>query len=168
MDKPTGQQNFFTEVIKADPRYNTVKRVSDIALLEPVFRQAVEAILQEAKTEGLELMVFETYRSQVRQSHLYDQGVTQLKVVGVHHYGLGADIVKVINGQPSWDGDFAFLGKLARKHNLISGLDWGEPDKHHSFVDPCHIQRIRVKDQNKLFSGVWYPDEKYDPYQNTG
>jgi hypothetical protein len=44
---------------------------------------------------------------------------TKLKTVGVHHYGLACDLVKDIAGEPSWKGDFAFLGRLAKKHRLI-------------------------------------------------
>ena len=91
--------------------------------------------MAEAKALGHKLMVFETYRSQQRQEELFKQKKTKLKEVGVHHYGLACDLVKDINGQPSWDGDFSFLGRLAKKHGLILGGDWGTPDKPHSFRD---------------------------------
>ncbi len=156
--------NFYQDVIQKDPRFNSSKRVADMNLLEPVTRAAVEAILADAKAQGHQVMVFETYRSQERQEDLYDQGVTQLQTVGVHHYGLAADIVKVVDGEPNWDGSFQFLLELARKHGLISGIDWGAPDKEHSFIDEDHVQRIRVSDQRVLFMGTWYPDSYYSPY----
>lgn len=158
--------NFYEEVIKQDDRFNTDNRVADINLLEPITRAAVLAIISDAKTMGHQMMVFETYRSQDRQEELYDQGATQLYKVGVHHYGLAADIVKVVDGEPSWDGSFGFLRDLAKKHGLISGLDWGRPDIGHSFIDPCHVQRIRVCDQKGLFSGAWYPSNNYDPWED--
>ena len=43
------------------------------------------------------------------------QTATQLKTVGVHHYGLACDLVKDIGGSASWKVDFSFLGKLAKK-----------------------------------------------------
>ena len=156
--------NFFEDVIQADPRFQSTEPISDLSLLEPRTRAAVEAIISEAAANGIDLMVFETYRSQELQEIYFARGVTQLQKVGVHHYGLAADIVKVVNGEPSWDGDFSFLGPLAEKFGLISGLNWGEPDKHHSFVDPVHVQRIRVADQAALFSGDFYPDENYNPW----
>lgn len=158
--------NFYTDVIRKDPRFNTSKRVADLNLLEPVTRAAVQAILADAKAQGHEVMVFETYRSQDRQEDLYDQGVTQLQTVGVHHYGLACDIVKVVDGEPNWNGSFDFLLQLARKHGMISGIDWGRPDISHSFIDECHVQRVRVSDQRALFDGEWYPDEEYNPYGN--
>lgn len=154
---------FYEDVIQADPRFHSTDPISDLSLLEPITRAAVEAIISEAAANGINLMVFETYRSQDLQRIYFNRGVTKLQNVGVHHYGLAADIVKVVNGEPSWDGDFDFLGPLAEKYGLISGLDWGEPEKRHSFVDPVHVQRIRVSDQGALFNGDFYPDDQYTP-----
>ena len=109
-------------------------------------------------------MIFETYRSQARQIALFNQGATKLKQVGVHHYGLACDIVKDINGQPSWKGDFSMLGALAKHHKLIWGGDWGTPGSVHTFVDTDHVQRATIGRQAGLFNGDWYPDANYDPY----
>lgn len=158
--------SFYSDVIEGDSRFNSSNRIADLNLLEPITRDAVHAILSDAAAMGHQMMIFETYRSQNRQEDLYDQGVTQLYRVGVHHYGLACDIVKVVDGEPSWDGSFGFLRDLAKKHGLISGLDWGRPDIGHSFLDPCHLQRIAVADQKGLFSGLWYPSESYDPYED--
>jgi hypothetical protein len=157
--------NFYTDIISKDPRFNSTDRIADLNLLEPVTRQKVEAIIADAKAHGLDLMVFETYRSQARQVLLFNQGATKLSKVGVHHYGLACDIVKSINGQPSWKGDFSILGQLAREHGLIWGGDWGTPTMHHTFVDAVHVQRCTVSRQAALFRGDWYPDDAYDPYQ---
>jgi hypothetical protein len=156
--------NFYKEVIQKDPRFRSSSRVNDPDLLEPVTRQAVAAIIAEAKAAGIALLAFETFRSQARQRQLFNEGVTQLSNVGVHNYGLACDLVKLIKGEPSWDGDFAFLGRLAKQHGLIWGGDWGEPDKPHTFRDYVHVQRCRVADQQKLFSGNWYPGQDYNPY----
>ncbi len=156
--------NFYTDIIQKDARFCSTATIADLSLLEPVTRQAVEAIMADAKAAGIKLMVFETYRSQERQRKLFYQGVTQLKAVGVHHYGLACDLVKNIGGQPSWDGDFSCLGPLARKHGLIWGGDWGSPEKPHSFRDPVHVQRCSLADQGRLFRGEWYPDQDYNPY----
>lgn len=161
-----GGSNFFTDVISNDHRFKSVDRIADPNLLEPQTRARVLAIIADAKELGINLMIFETYRSRERQKQLFDQGASQLKNVGVHHYGLACDLVKSINGQPSWKGDFSFLRTLARHHGLISGIDWGEPGVKHSFVDSDHVQRITKGRQSSLFAGTWYPDDGYDPYQD--
>lgn len=158
--------NFYNEVIAVDSRYTSVDRVDDAALLEPRTRQAVQAIIADAKKLGIDLMIFETYRSKERQKLLFDKGVTRLENVGVHHYGLACDLVKNINGQPYWKGDFSFLRALACSHGLISGIDWGEPGIQHSFVDSDHVQRVTKGRQASLFGGTWYPDDTYNPYQD--
>jgi hypothetical protein len=158
--------NFYTDVILKDERFNITKRISDIMLLEPVTRQLVEAIIADAGAHGLELMVFETFRSEARQQILFQQGATKLQKVGVHNYGLACDIVKSIDGDPSWKGDFSLLGEMAHSHKMIWGGDWGNPAIHHSFFDPVHVQRCTVARQASLFRKQWYPDENYNPYED--
>jgi hypothetical protein len=133
--------NFFADVITADARFSSPTRIADLDLLEPVTRQLVGGIVTAAQNLGFQVAVFETYRSQARQEALYAQGLTQLAHVGVHHYGLACDIVKIINGEPSWKGDFGFLGQLAHSAGLIWGGNWGNPDIRHDFIDSVHVQR---------------------------
>jgi hypothetical protein len=122
--------NFYTDVICNDSRFDSTNRIDDLALLETVTRQLVLMIIQQAANMGFDMMVFETYRSQARQQQLFQQGATQLRQVGVHHYGLACDIVKKVNGEPSWKGDFSFMGQLAHSAGLIWGGDWGTPNQH--------------------------------------
>jgi hypothetical protein len=110
------------------------------------------------------VMIFETYRSQARQQELFNNGATKLRTVGVHHYGLACDIVRMVSGEPSWKGDFSFLGQLAHSSGLIWGGDWGDPTIKHSFVDSVHVQRCTVARQGDLFAGNFYPDDEYNPY----
>jgi hypothetical protein len=159
--------NFFTDVISNDSRFNSSARISDLALLEPVTRELVRRIVMEAGDLGIDVMVFETYRSQARQQELFLQGATQLQKVGVHLYGLACDIVRVVGGEPSWKGDYSFLGQLAHSAALIWGGDWGNPNVRHTFLDPVHVQRCTVARQGQLFAGAWYPDPAYNPYQEA-
>jgi hypothetical protein len=156
--------NFFTDVIMPDPRFEQSQRVADIALLEPQTRAKVQAIIDDAQAHGVALMVWETFRSKARQMQLFAAGVTKLRQVGVHQYGLACDLVKSIDGEPSWKGDFSLLGSLAGVHGLIWGGDWGQPKKKHTFVDAVHVQRCSIGRQASLFRGTWYPDDAYDPY----
>jgi hypothetical protein len=159
--------NFFADSIKPDSRFLSATRIRDRGLLEPATRRAVLAVMNDAAAIGIPLLLFETYRSQQRQQQLFQQRATQLEKVGVHHYGLACDLVKDVGGQPSWKGDFAFLGKLARKHGLIWGGDWGRPGVAPRFYDGVHVQRVAVKRQNALLAGRWYPDDGYDPWRES-
>lgn len=158
--------NFYTDLISRDTRFDSVTRVADLSLLEPTTRALVENIVAAAQQMGIDLMVYETYRSQARQEALFNQGASKLRTVGVHHYGLACDIVRSINGEPSWKGDFSFLGQLAHSSGLIWGGDWGAPQIRHSFVDSVHVQRCTVARQAGLFAGTWYPDDTYNPHQD--
>ena len=156
--------NFFTDVISNDSRFNTANRVADPMLLEPMTRQLVQQIVDAAAKMGIAVMIFETYRSQARQQELFNNGATKLRTVGVHQYGLACDIVRVVGGEPSWKGDFSFLGQLAHSSGLIWGGDWGDPSIQHSFIDSVHVQRCTVARQGELFAGNFYPDDEYNPY----
>jgi hypothetical protein len=146
-------------VICKDPRFASLTRVSDLSLLEPATRQLVQSLVSAAQQMGIEVMIYETYRSQNRQQELFNNGATKLRTVGVHHYGLACDIVRVAAGEPCWKGDFSFLGQLAHSSGLIWGGDWGAPEIKHSFVDSVHVQRCTVTRQGDLFTGVWYPND---------
>jgi len=156
--------SFYSNIILQDARATSSQVINALDLLEPTTRALVTEIIEEAKVHGIDLMVFETYRSKERQQMLFDQRATELKNVGVHHYGLACDIVKNVNGTPSWKGDFSILGQLAYAKKLIWGGDWGNPNIKHSFVDIYHVQRCSIRRQAALFSGLWYPDENYNPY----
>jgi len=161
--------NFYTDVIKKDHRFASPDRINDPNLLEPKTRAAVAAIITEAAAMGVHLTILETYRSQVRQHDLYTKGATQLRDVGCHGYGVAADLgIMTEKGMDPDGAHYDILRKLAEKHGLISGVDWGLPNLPHSFRDSDHVQRIAVKRQNSLFAGKWYPDENYDPLIDLG
>ncbi len=148
-----------TQTLSAPIRASTA-RIRDLQLLKPVLRRKVQAIVAVAQAHGVPLEVYETYRSQARQTQLFNQGATQFKQVGTHHYGLSCDVVNKIGGEWSWKGDFSLLGRLAREHQLIWGGDWT------GFPDHVHVQRCSLARQTALFRGEWYPSDSYDPYQN--
>ena len=155
--------SFYIDVISKDARFSSLTRVADPSLLAPVTRQLVEQLLSDSLRIGIEVMLYESYRSRERQLALYNSGASKLRAVGVHHYGLACDVVRAVGGEPCWKGDFTFLGQLARRCGLIWGGDWGAPNIRHSFVDSVHVQRCTVARQSDLFAGTWYPDELYDP-----
>jgi hypothetical protein len=157
--------SFYTDVIQKDARFKSSMICKDVALLEPGTRAAVLAVIADAKAQGYDLRIGETYRSPARQRLLFSEGYTQLKNVGMHGYGLGADFQLFTGGKYVTDGGkYAFLVPLAKKHGLISGHDWGQPNAKHSFRDDCHVQRCGVFRQAAIFSGQFYPPANYDPY----
>lgn len=156
--------NWFWGEIVPSKAFNSTEICRDLRLLFPPVRRKVLAIVSDLWGHGQEVTVFETYRSQERQAQLFRQGVTQLRNVGVHHYGLAADIVRIVDGQPNWDVDHSLVVRSARAHGLISGADWGFPNRTHSIVDPYHVQLCSIRDQQKLFNHTWFPDERYEPY----
>jgi hypothetical protein len=113
-------ESFYTDIISADTRFSSVNRIADSSLLEPMTRRLVEGLIASAHQMGIEIMIYETYRSQNRQQALFENGASKLRTVGVHHYGLACDIVRVVSGEPSWKGDFSFLGQLAHSSGLKS------------------------------------------------
>lgn len=159
--------SFYTDVITQHASFGSVARISDPSLLEPMTLQLVDRLMASAQQMGINLMIYETYRSRERQLDLFNNGATRLRTVGVHHYGLACDIVRVVGGEPSWKGDFSFMGQLAQSCGLIWGGDWGAPHIKHSLVDSVHVQRCTVERQGELFSGLWYPDDSYNPYDDV-
>lgn len=159
--------SFYDTVLRNSPAFRSDAVCKDMAMLEPGTRAAVLALVDEAKTEGHDLRVLETYRSQARQSRLFTQHATQLRTVGCHGYGVAVDFGVFVNGKyAEVNGPYVFLRELARKHGLISGQDWGHA-REGGFVDSGHVQRVPVWRQSALFGGSWYPPADYDPYQDS-
>jgi hypothetical protein len=159
--------SFYDTVIRNSTAFRSSAVCKDLALLEPGTRTAVVALLADAKEQGIDLRLLETYRSQTRQSALFVQRATQLRTVGCHGYGVAADFGVFVNGKYAEDNKpYVFLRVMARKHGLVSGQDWGHAAESASFVDSGHVQRVPVWRQSALFSGAWYPPEVYDPYQD--
>lgn len=156
-------QGYYDLFIKPSPMFHSIGQCNSMNMLEPVTRAAVQALITEAAELDLPVAVIETYRSQELQAIYFEKGATQLKTVGVHHYGMACDLVRMVAGKPNWKVDYTFLGPLAAKHGLIWGGDWGQPGKPHSFKDMDHVQRILVSDQDKLFAGEWWPLDTYLP-----
>jgi hypothetical protein len=157
--------NFYSAVIRNSKEFRSDDRCSSIELLEPGTRAAVLALVAEAHELGHDLRILETYRSQTRQSYLFMRRLTELRIVGCHGYGVAADFGVFIDGKYAEDDKpYQFLAALARKHGLISGIDWGHDYPNHGFVDSGHVQRVPIFRQHALFSDAWYPPQEYDPY----
>jgi hypothetical protein len=155
--------SFYVDVICKDRRFSSVDQIKDVELLEPKTRAAIAGIIADAKAKGVIMIVGETFRSKPRQQLLFAKKVTKLKNVGVHHFGLACDLWITQNDQVDWKADYSVIGPLAKAHGLVWGYDWGTPKQPHTFRDIDHVQRVSVRDQQRLFSGAWYPDSNYSP-----
>jgi hypothetical protein len=160
--------SWYTDTIQKDPRFMSVKPILDPNLLFPPFRQKIDAIIAEAKAQGHIFQYGETYRSKQRQTDLFRRGLTRLRNVGVHHYGLAVDLHWMKNGEFEQRGDlyYPILFPLCVKHKLVYGADWGDPPpSKHSFNDWDHVQMVGLVDQPNLFLGAWYPGLDWVPKQ---
>lgn len=154
--------NWYENKIKKYEHYKTFKTASDIKILYPGFAFLILKLFINAYKEGLEVCIFETYRSQERQLDLFNKGKTTLKKNGMHHFGVAADIVfRNENNHPIWKGDWDKLGQIGKDLGLFWGGDW------ESFRDYPHFQLIPAlyKHQVEIIIGNYPPyDNKIDAY----
>ena len=140
--------NFYQDVLKKSPIFNSPQACHDLDMLEPVTRDAVKQVISEAAKLGHKMVPVETYRSQARQAYFFAKHLTRIPRVGCHHFGLACDLAMMDKGTPDPAGEhYAFMRHLAEVAGLISGIDWGTPTQPHSFRDWDHVQRVTVDDQ---------------------
>jgi hypothetical protein len=116
-----------------------MERVRTLELLYPPFAFALLRLFATARSEGLRIAIYETYRSQERQLDLFNKGATKLKKNGMHHFGIACDIVFLDGvGNPSWGAghNWTRLGAIGRE----LGLEWG--GTWTSFIDKPHFQLV--------------------------
>lgn len=115
-----------TNALSLDP--TQVNR--DVNLLAPLFYRRVQIALIECRSQGLNLHVFEGYRTPQRQAWLYAQGRSRDgKIVTMakeweswHNFGLAVDVVfKDEAGKWTWKGDYSAVEKCFVKQGLQRG-----------------------------------------------
>jgi hypothetical protein len=163
-EKVPRMANFYSDVIRKDVRFASLKPIHDLALLEPVTRSKVLAIIADAAAAGIKLMAYETYRSQARQTRLYHQRATKLK-----NRGRASLRARLRPGQRRRrralvERRFRFSRQARQETQADLGRRLGKPGTRHKFVDSVHVQRCAISRQKALFAGTWYPDQDYDPY----
>jgi hypothetical protein len=102
--------------------------------LRPEVAALARKLVEIAHQKGIEVIVFETCRTQERQTALFKEGATKLRVVGAHGYGLAFDVAKKVNCQPSFKGSFSEIGEIGKSLGLTWGGDQGV------FSDAAHFQ----------------------------
>lgn len=141
-------------------------RRSDMDLLRPNFRAALERLEDGLEAAGSPLRVFETVRSPARQEELYQRGrdpkaddfgrtVTRARAYqSAHQHGLAADLVGWVDGKWTWDlpdKEWRLLGTLAKREGLEQ-LDIEQP----------HVQLVGF-DWKKLARGP-YDDAEWEAW----
>jgi peptidoglycan L-alanyl-D-glutamate endopeptidase CwlK len=98
-------------------------------------RTRVQAFLETAKKQGIDLLVTSTYRDNASQNALYAQGrTTPGKIVtnakagqSWHNYKCAVDVVPIVAGKPRWDVKdevWQQVGKLGKAAGLEWAGDW--------------------------------------------
>lgn len=122
------------EVVILGSRYD---RIDDLDELDSAFRVKVDSFLLDCKSQGVDLIVFETYRTEERQNKLKSKGLSKLSGgYSKHQHGKAIDVVPVIKGQPRWKNipkTWKKIGKIGKKYDLQWGGEW-------RFWDPGHFE----------------------------
>ena len=116
-----------------------------VSKLEPVIQPKVEALLNAARAEGIELRVTQGLRTMEEQQALYDQGRTKPGPVVTnakpgsswHNFGLAFDVAVMKDGKPTWPADEALWQKIGAL-GKAQGLTWG--GDFQNFPDRPHFQ----------------------------
>lgn len=138
-----GQMRNLVDLHAADPNARL-----DSADLNRALSQRVEAVISQARREGMDMRVTDTFRSVEEQNALYAQGRTAPGRIVTnatggsswHNYGLAADVAfNDARGQPSWpdNGNWGRYGEIAAANGLEWGGNWrGITDRPHVEYHP--------------------------------
>ncbi|MEK1895048.1 MAG: glucosaminidase domain-containing protein [Rhizobium sp.] len=140
-------------------------RQSDLGVLHPVVRDAVERVIAQLQAEQIPFQVFEAYRSPQRQRMLYAQGrtapgdiVTKARPWSSYHqFGLAVDFVLRIDGNWSWSSKGKFSKLWERLHaiglaNNLEPLSWELP---HLQYNGTTIEKLRKGEYPPLGDEAW-------------
>ncbi|MEC4004882.1 hypothetical protein OX283_009465 [Flavobacterium sp. SUN052] len=134
--------NFYKNTIKHSNKFNSTTSVDDQSLLYPDFLAKVKVCIAEYKMTypNQDITFTETYRSNVLQAKYYANGASKIKKDGMHHFGIAADCIFIVDGKRTYKGDINLIRKIYKAHGLtILGM-W----------DSLHVQYIPISDQMGL------------------
>jgi peptidoglycan L-alanyl-D-glutamate endopeptidase CwlK len=122
----------------------SIERCDDINELHPKVKELALRLLEEARRQGLNAKVIDTFRSVERQDYLYAQGRTRAgnivtnatgkNMSSYHNWRLAFDCIQNVTGK---EYDVAFLAKLGKIGQSL-GLEWG--GGWSDFKDAPHFQ----------------------------
>ncbi|HRE41951.1 MAG TPA: peptidoglycan-binding protein [Ignavibacteria bacterium] len=135
----------FISKIAPSKEYRNPSPVKDRELLFITFREKLESAIKKFNENypDVEVLVYETYRSNILQQKYFSSGVSRIRQNGMHHFGIAADCAFRIKGKFSYSGDYKYLHKCFKDEGLVR-LSWEE----------AHIQLIPVSSQELLRNEV--------------
>lgn len=119
--------------------------IKDLSVLHPAFRNKVIKLLKEAKIQGIDLEVTETYRNPERQDFLRQQGFSMLHGgKSKHQHYIAVDVVPVKYGWYMWHDKELWekIGKIGENQGLIWGGRWRRFRDYPHFEYPIPIDSI--------------------------
>lgn len=119
---------------------------NSVTLLYPKFYELLSIGIEKSREIGLDVYVFETYRSPERQTHLFHQKpqvTNSLAWMSWHQYALCADLVFGGPGKWSWKGDWDRLTEVMISVGLRS---IGAKDPGHFELD----HNLSIHDAKKI------------------
>jgi hypothetical protein len=131
------EEEYLIELEEVVIKGSKFDRIDDLELLNDTFRVKVDSFLLDCKSQGIEVVVFETWRSNERQNYLKKKGLSKLSGgYSKHQHGKAVDVVPIINGKKTWKGKGVLqiwkkISKIGKDHGLISGADWRMRDYPH-------------------------------------
>jgi peptidoglycan L-alanyl-D-glutamate endopeptidase CwlK len=114
-----------------------------IATLLPEVRPYARALLNEAKQQGIKLIITSATRTFEEQDALFAQGRTKPGRIVTHvrggysnhNYGIAFDVTVFRGNTPIWEcADYKIVGAIGRRLGLSWGGDWS------SFIDEPHFE----------------------------
>jgi len=127
----------------------------DINDLKPYVKYLAQKLIDEAKKQGLKVLITSTLRDAEYQAYLYSFGrtrkgqiITNVKLPAAHGYGLAFDICQNIKGKEWEDAFFRKAGKIG----VSIGLEWGGNWK--TFIDKPHFQYVGGLTNKQIRSGM--------------
>lgn len=138
--------DFYLKTLLIHAKFGSSQPNADQQLLLPTFLAKLNTCIQQYKAlyPGQDVTFTETYRSNVLQQIHYSNGASKIKKNGMHHYGIAADSIFIINGKRTYKGDVMALRKIYANNGLtILGM-W----------DALHVQFIPVGEQQLMRNTV--------------
>lgn len=138
--------DFHMHTLLVDQRYNSPFPVDDQKLLLPDFLGKLKVCIGQYKQKhpDQDISFSETYRSNTLQMLYFKRGSSKVQKNGMHHYGIAADSVFIIDGKQTYKGDINLLRQIYKSNGLTVLGMW----------DPLHVQLIAVSDQPALRNEV--------------